>query len=120
MHRTIHWYRANMDAVFPAHMREHVLAAMASGTPLDTAMDEHGLLDEVAYGRARRDPEFRDRLYQALVKGRDPSLKHGRGWTYSHHKCRCPECQTTQPGCTAARRWLETQHVGHTSLTPTA
>ncbi|MGV9386153.1 hypothetical protein ACWDRB_60840 [Nonomuraea sp. NPDC003707] len=111
MHRTTHWYRANMDAVFPAHMREHVLAAVSAGVPLDTAMEEHDLPDEVAYGRARRDPAFRDRLCQALMDGRNPDLTHGRCATYTRDRCRCPECQATQPGCTAARRWLETQHA---------
>jgi hypothetical protein len=88
-------------------MRERVLAVVSAGTVLDDAMEAYGLPDEVAYGRARRDLVFRDRLYWALMDGRDPGLNHGRGWTYARHGCRCPECQATQPGCTGARRWLE-------------
>ncbi|WP_443173754.1 hypothetical protein [Nonomuraea sp. KM90] len=107
MHRTTPWYRAQMDAVYPTGMREQVLTAVAAGVPLDAAMETLGLPDEVAYGRARRDTGFRNRLYQALMDGRDSALNHGKRWTYAHYRCRCPECQATQPQCTAARRWLE-------------
>ncbi|MFI7106955.1 hypothetical protein ACIBK9_11645 [Nonomuraea sp. NPDC050227] len=107
MHRTIIWRRKSMDAVFPVDMRAQVLQAMARGVPLATAMEERGLPDEVAYGRARWNEEFRHLLYSALMDGRDPALRHGCPWTYSQYGCRCPECQATQTGCTAARRWLE-------------
>ncbi|MEV4079461.1 hypothetical protein AB0J43_04100 [Nonomuraea fuscirosea] len=109
MDRTTAWYRTQMDAVFPDHMREGVLAAVSGGVPLDTAMEAFGLPDEVAYGRARRDLEFRNRLYQALMDGRDPALDHGKRRTYYRDRCRCPECQATQPQCTAVRRWVEEQ-----------
>ncbi|MFF0250802.1 hypothetical protein [Streptosporangium sandarakinum] len=65
-------------------------------------MKAHGLHDELAYGRARWDAEWRAALYDAQMIGRDPSLKHGKAWTYAHHRCRCPECRATQPGCKGA------------------
>ncbi|GAA1768553.1 hypothetical protein GCM10009734_91200 [Nonomuraea bangladeshensis] len=109
MDRSTPWRRANMDAAFTDDMRAHVLRAVAASTRLADAMAEFELPQEVAYGRARWDAEFRDALYSALMDGRDPRLRHGSWTTYDRDGCRCPECQATQPSCTGARRWLQEQ-----------
>ncbi|GGL41052.1 hypothetical protein GCM10014719_47890 [Planomonospora parontospora subsp. antibiotica] len=106
-HRSTPWRHGVMDEVFPPEVRAQVLAAVSQGTPLKQAMEKHGLSDEVAYGRARWDGDWERHLHSALLDGRNPDLRHGRAWTYAKYRCRCPECQATQPGCTAAQRFLQ-------------
>ncbi|WP_433358759.1 hypothetical protein [Streptosporangium sp. CA-115845] len=93
--------RQESTTLFPPETRSSVLTVVAAGTPLAEAMNDVGLTEEIAYGRTRWDHEWASALDAAQMAGRDPRLRHGSAWTYTHHGCHCPECRLTQPGCTA-------------------
>lgn len=87
------WRRRRADAALPSITRECLLTLIASGVAPATAADELGVTVQRIYARRRFDPEWDERLDEALLRGRDPEAPHGTHQAYRHHRCRCPECR---------------------------
>lgn len=78
---------------FPPAARTGYLAALSEGAHPREAAEEVGVTLAKARGTARAEPAFGAAVDDALMRGRDESLVHGRASTYRHYRCRCPECR---------------------------
>ncbi|GAA2626419.1 hypothetical protein GCM10010411_74180 [Actinomadura fulvescens] len=87
------WRRQQAAAQLPPARQRHILSQLAAGRPLRAVADDAGLTTQAMFGRAQWDSDWRRRLDQALMDGRDPDLDHGTTTTYRHHGCRCPKCR---------------------------
>ncbi|MGW9371216.1 hypothetical protein ACWGVR_14535 [Streptomyces xanthophaeus] len=92
--------RAISKAIFPADLRKQLLDQLRKGRPLGEACLILRIPAAQPHAFARIDPWFRKAFDEALMKGRNPDLRHGTEAAYRLHGCRCPECRQGK----AARR----------------
>lgn len=85
-------YRRRLSAAIIDPYETDILRALRSGASMVDAVPAHITAAQI-YGRMRWDDEFRRRVENAQLEGRDPGIEHGTAMASRVHKCVCPECR---------------------------
>jgi hypothetical protein len=90
--------------VFPIALRTEVLRLLRRGRGFAGVAEALKVSPQQIHAFASINPAFRAELDQALMAGRDKSLRHGSPTTYRLHGCRCPECRRAKAKSGAWKR----------------
>lgn len=80
----------------PDTVARAILGGLVMGYRLTELCEEYQVAYQRVYTHRVYDPEWGEALDEALMRGRDPGLEHGRAATYRLGSCRCPECRAAK------------------------